>query len=276
MIFRVKANAAFTKTPSLGIREGNEDKNVLLFAVNENEYKGSYFPSSTFIGERVAELRAEIGGNELTTSEAFSLIPISPNRRGEVYSSDGGLKVAFDKDAVFRPLFLTYVEKNNDALKMYSLFPDDEMLDGGVNVTLYYPKEINARHLGFYFNDGIRWKFHSSKKDTVNRSVTSKLARTFGTVALFIDSVPPTITRLKLRGTGTSSVSFGVHDNLSGVNVNDAKIFVDGKLVVPQVSEGGTYFAVFNKLSLGKHHLKITARDRIGNETKTEQTITIR
>ncbi|MBM4167221.1 MAG: M23 family metallopeptidase [Ignavibacteria bacterium] len=276
MMIRIKANGAFTKTPMLGIREGSEDKNISVKALNEYEYQGSYFPSTTFIGERVAELRAEIDGIVFSAADTFSLYPIHPLRRGEIYTRDGGMKITFEKNAVYQPLFFSYSEKNSKKFRTYSLFPEDVMLDGGVNVTLFYPQEIESKHLGLFFQDGARWKYLSSKKDTANCTLTSKLTRTLGIVALFVDSVSPTLTRLKIRGTETPIVSFGVHDDLSGVNVNDAKIFIDGKLIVPQVSEGGTYSATLNGLHTGKHYLKIAVKDRMGNETIMAQTVAIR
>ncbi|MBS4029181.1 MAG: M23 family metallopeptidase [Ignavibacteriales bacterium] len=275
MEFTIRANSAFTKQPSIGIREGAVDRQIMLNALDVNEYQGSYAPSTNFIGERTLEVSGEVGGKFVQSSESFFLIPIDPHQSGEIFSSDRNMKITFEKNSVYKPLFLSYAEKGNGEMKIYSVYPNDVMLKKGVSVSLYYPKEINPKYLGFYWSDGVKWKFLSSKLDTTKLSVTALLTRTFGEVALFSDSIRPTIKHFKIKGNSAPSVQFAVRDDMSGINLNDAKLFVDGALVIPTVSEGGIYSAYLEGLSSGKHLVRLTVKDRAGNSTTEEQPVRI-
>jgi len=100
--------------------------------------------------------------------------------------------------------------------------------------------------------------------------------RAFGSYAVKIDSVPPTVTAVNIsEGKNLSTaknIQFKISDNLSGIETYDA--FVDGNWVLGNyVPKRATYsipFDSYNNISKGRHLLKVLVTDERGNAASKE------
>jgi hypothetical protein len=73
-------------------------------------------------------------------------------------------------------------------------------------------------------------------------------------------------------------VSFRYHDNLSGVDPAEIKLYIDGKLAIPEI-DGEHSLATYmsdSPLERGKHTLTIAMKDRAKNEFTTIRIFKIR
>ncbi len=106
-----------------------------------------------------------------------------------------------------------------------------------------------------------------------NGQVVARL-KVFGNFYIAIDTIPPVITPITLAKSKlvTTSLSFRIKDNLSGINTYRA--LIDGKWIL--MNYDAKYSLLYHKFdertSLGKHDLELTVTDR-KNNSKTYKTV---
>ena len=102
-------------------------------------------------------------------------------------------------------------------------------------------------------------------------------AKNLGQYSIKIDTIPPVITPLNFLKTDTlikkESLQWKIKDEKS--NLSDYDLFIDSGWVLLQYESKGSY-AFYNrpKTLLGKHHLRIFAKDNCKNEAIWEEEIT--
>jgi hypothetical protein len=94
------------------------------------------------------------------------------------------------------------------------------------------------------------------------------------------DDVPPNISRLSIRQASSRRpvISFRYGDNLSGVEYQELKMYIDGVAVIPEV-DGEHHKAIYTAarpLERGSHQLTIRIMDRMGNSNVLERTFSVR
>jgi hypothetical protein len=108
------------------------------------------------------------------------------------------------------------------------------------------------------------------KPDSSRRIISTRLARTLGDVALMQDDQPPTIGRIRVfpHG-GKPNIGFSYHDNLSGVDPDEIKMYIDGNLIIPEIDgeHHRVWYQADQRLDRGKHTVHVSIKDRMKNET---------
>ena len=103
--------------------------------------------------------------------------------------------------------------------------------------------------------------------------------RALGDVAVLNDSTPPVLSALRVsrRADARPVISFRWHDDLSGVDYQSLKLYIDGEVCIPEV-DGEHRRAVYRPpvpLSRGPHLMKILLKDNLGNTTTGERRFVI-
>jgi len=119
-----------------------------------------------------------------------------------------------------------------------------------------------------FFRANGGWTLQTDRPDSGGGSFSTTLRRTLGELAVLTDDEPPTVGRLRVSGRGRkASVKFSYHDDLSGVDTDELKMYIDDQQVIPEID--GEHHRVSyisnERLNRGTHALKITLKDRMKN-----------
>jgi hypothetical protein len=97
---------------------------------------------------------------------------------------------------------------------------------------------------------------------------------------LVVDDAPPAVSRIRIRSTATPGQLFSFHfkDNLSGVDYDELKTYIDGRIVIPEIDGEHRKASYQPKIPLqrGSHQLTIHLTDNQGNTTAVERRFVLR
>lgn len=275
----VTTPGVFTKPPVLTVREGTSSQTVQLQAAELYKYTGAFLPSPSFAGERTLEAEAEVNGTHAVAESGLELFSIPENAAGTITTGHGGMVLSYDSGAVFRPLHIQIDETPGHSSPIIELQPQDVLLNGGITVSLPYNSSVRSEHVGLYFRSRGGWTFQTGEPDSGRPTISTKMTRTLGEFALFRDDNPPSFGRLRVlpRG-GRVYVSFRYYDNLSGIDTDEIKMYIDDKLVIPEVDgeHHSVRYEADDRLQRGRHLLHLTMRDRAKNESSLDRQFTVR
>jgi hypothetical protein len=269
----------FTDRPSVIVKEGVSLRSIDLEPVDLNKYVGVFYPSDKYEGMREISATVEVNGYKEQTSKSFELLAIPPDKDGSISIHYGEMLISYDSGAVYRPLYLRMSQQSYNGTPAYELEPQNVLLHEGITVSLPKPSNSRHQHLGLYFRSNHGWVFQTDVQDSNRAYYSTTLKRTLGEVAVFGDDQQPTIGRLRVSARKSAVlVSFRYHDNLSGVDPAEIKLYIDGKLAIPELDgehSRATYVSD-SPLERGKHTLTIALKDRAKNEFTTERIFKIR
>ena len=116
-------------------------------------------------------------------------------------------------------------------------------------------------------------------RDSGMNTFSTRLTRTLGELALLKDSEPPSIGRLRIysRG-GRPFAAFRYHDNLSGVDTDEIKMYIDETVVIPEIDgeHRQVSYQSTERLNRGRHTLKIIMKDRMSNPSEVTRVFSVR
>ena len=275
VLMNLTSNRIFTTTPSVIIYEGTSRRTVPLVATDEKSYTGTFRPLESFHGLRRLVAEAEIDGHTATAHSEFELFPVAPRTSGMLSYDDGNLILSFDSSSVFKTVYLQIEKDAYDGGSSYSLLPENTVLKKGLRVSMNAP--LSSEKKGLFFRGRGGWDLLTS--EVSNGKFTTEITKTLGELAILTDETPPSISRVRISRTsgGRPSISFGFGDNLSGVEYNELKMYIDGEFVIPEIDgeHRRVSYQVNNPLQRGPHHLTISVRDRMGNSREVVQRFTI-
>jgi hypothetical protein len=275
--FTLNSTGMFTDPPKMSIEEGQVKRIVDLEPVDLYKYVGMFVPSPSFAGQRAINVQAEINGKPTTASDEIELFSIPTNTRGSFAANPYGLHFAFDSGAVYKPLHVQISSEKYKQSKVYILDPQDQLIDGGVTVSV--PIEANNDHLGLYYRANGGWIFQTSTPDKERRAFSTTLNRTLGELCILNDDNPPSIGRLRVSvRKNIVFASFRYTDDLSGVDTDEIKMYIDDKFVIPEIDgeHRKVAFQSEEPMPRGKHTLKIVLKDRMKNDARFQRTFSVR
>ena len=277
--FNASATGVFTTPPIVTIQEGTTSQTVRLDAIDLYKFSGTYTPSRGFAGRRVASVRGEINGHSSAASESFELIPVPSDSKGVFALDERRFVLSFDSGAVYAPVNLQFSSESFRNSTVYILEPQDILLNRGLTISLRPESGRSSTRLGLYFRSNGGWVFQSADADAHSGAYTTTVTRTLGEFALMEDGTEPTVGRLRVspRG-GKLHVSFRYHDNLSGVDTDEIKMYIDGDPVIPEIDgeRKNVWLQSDERLERGKHTLRITMKDRMKNATEVTRSFVVR
>ncbi len=272
----VKTSSVFTSPPTIIVNEGNSRRVISTMALDINKYIGAFRPLETFSGTRRLVAQGEITGHEATANDEFDLYPIVAGDSGTFSADNGNLILSYTPSSVFKTVFLRIEKSSYHNNEIYVLSPENTILNAGLTASVRV--NPNMANQGLYLTGGGRDELVTSTVHGEWR--TGKITRSFGELALVVDDTPPNVSSLSVTRTSTTrpTISFRYGDNLSGVDYDGLKIYIDDKFVVPEVD--GEHHRVLcqvtDPLDRGSHQLIIRLRDLMGNSREVERRFVVR
>jgi hypothetical protein len=270
---RVTADGILPSPPAVTVREGASQSTVVMTAAGPVEYAGWFTPREEYRGARHILASCSYGGGRSADSSAVDLEPVLPGTSGAVTFDGGNLFIRYDSLSVLRTLFLHAEKTAGPDAPVYSLGPSGTVLGSGLLVTIR-PGPGNA-HRGLFERTGGSWQFVGGREGVNDSACTGRVTGRLGEVTLIADSTPPALVRISVErraGTGTE-IAARFRDDLSGVEYDDLKMYIDGNLVIPEI-DGRRRRAVYQAhevLGRGRHRLAVHLADRMGNSETTER-----
>jgi len=277
--FTLTSAGMFTQKPKVILQEGSRQRSIEVEPVDEYKYTGAYVPVSPFAGPRILTVQAEINGKPTTASDAEEMYSIDPRTSGSFIAPSTQLRFSYDSAAVFKPLHMQVSTENDRRSKIYILEPEDQIINRGIRVSVPIGGDAQENHRALYFRSNGGWIFLTAKPDSTGRSFSSTLRTTLGELAIMQDNEQPRLGRLRLSARkGKVSFSIRYSDNLSGVDADEIKMYIDDAPVIPEIDgeHHQVWFASEEPLARGKHSLKISVKDRMKNETVASRTFSVR
>ncbi|MBX2991172.1 MAG: M23 family metallopeptidase [Bacteroidetes bacterium] len=270
----LKTDGAFTSTPSIALVEGSSSRTLTVAPVEYNFYTATFRPLASHMGRRTLFAEYEVNGHLQTQQKEMTLYPVLPGQPSVISIDGGRLHIIADSSSVYKPLFL---EAKRTGDMRYSLFPKHVVLDGGLRVRLRPdPHEHNQ---GLFFRRRNSWILLTNQRE--GEYFTGHLRRTPVDIALLTDSQPPAVSNLRLPttyGKQPHRIVFNVRDNMSGVEYDELKLYINGVFAIPEID--GEHRRVEHRfktpLARGSHSLLILLKDRIGNSGEVRRTFTVR
>ncbi|MBU1423890.1 MAG: M23 family metallopeptidase [Bacteroidetes bacterium] len=265
----------FTNAPKLQFFEGNLVIEIPLKSLDINKYSGTYTPKEFYQGQRILKATAEIDGKLIEETEKFDLHPIPIDRAGEFFLADGKIKITYDSCAVFKPLIMYFDSTLREGTTIFSLQPQDVLLNKNIKIT-YTQKEKDD---GLYFRFTGDWIYQQQDTNGDKTTLSGVMFRTLGDVAIFKDTQKPGIARLKIQTQNRKPIiTFRYSDDLSGFDDKKLRMYIDGKLVIPEIDgeHRRIWYNSEQNLEKGLHTLKIVFADRAGNQDEINKMFRIR
>jgi hypothetical protein len=279
VVVTVKSTGMFTEAPIMMLHEGDSVRSVLLDAVDLFTYTGRFTPLSSVMGSRTIEIGAEVNGQQTTASTPIDLYPVFATGKNAAAMLNGKVFLSYDSGAVYAPINVQGSVEYVHSTPVYVFEPDDILLNQGIKFSVDPGNDGPADHLGLYFRSIGGWIFQTSTRDPDRNTFSTTLQRTLGELAVLRDADPPSFGRLRTGSSrGKPYASFRYHDNLSGVDTDEIKMYIDDAPVIPEIDGERRLvsYAARDPLARGRHTMRITMSDRMRNISEIQRTITIR
>ena len=269
----------FTAAPEVTVGEGEVRRRIELVPVDLYKYTGTFVPSPDVAGTRSITVKAEINGKPAFASDDIDIFAVPATHGGRFSIPPWQLKIAFDSGAVYHPLYMQVSAEEFNHAQVYIFEPQDQLINGGIRVSVPYAGWRDTRRRGLFFRSNGGWIFQTSAIDSQAGCYTATLNRTLGELAVLEDDQPPSVGRLRVTSRKKIPViSFRYADNLSGVDTDEIKVYIDDTLVIPEIDgeHRAVSYAGEDPLPAGKHNVRIIVKDRMKNETTVNRIITVR
>ncbi len=272
-----RTNREFTVSPVIVIFEGESRRTVTLTPRDVDEYVGTFKPLEQHHGTRRLVLQAEVNGHETSANAEFDLYPIPSGEVGWFDVDGGNLRITYHPNSVFKTIFLQIRKQMHDGEPLYSLSPENVVLNEGITATI---KVNPSRSQAFFANLMGREELLAVASKEIDGTLTGKITRTLGELYLAEDRSPPHISRLNITriAGGRPHITFRYGDNLSGVDYQELKMYIDGVIAVPEIDgeHRRAFYQVTDPLERGSHQLTIRIKDRMGNSSEVERRFNVR
>lgn len=277
--FTLTTPGVFTEVPRITVVASGVRHIVPVEPVDVNKYIAAFQPTDIIDGSCTVEADAEINGMPVTAHRDVSIFVIPANQKGSFSSDESRLTLSFDSAAVYKPLCMQVGTNDEHHSTVYTLAPDDVLLNGGIRVSLEVPETGSQHRYALYYQNAGRWVFQTSTPDSGTNKLSATLRRLLGDVAVLADDSPPSIGRLHVAAPRKRlSGSFRYYDNLSGVDPDEIKMYLDNKLIIPEIDgeHRKVTFQGDEPLDRGRHLLHIVMKDRSGNSSDYSRTFSVR
>jgi hypothetical protein len=138
----------------------------------------------------------------------------------------------------------------------------------------------NLERAGLFTHSRRGWTLLATGMETKNGMLTGRMTQTLGEVAVVVDDTPPTLSRVSIRQGRQAYpvISFRFDDGFAGIEYNELKMYIDEKVVVPEVDgehKRATY-ETRKPLDKGTHLLTLRVKDKLGNQREFTKRFTVR
>jgi len=275
---RAKSDRSFCSPPVVTMTEGSARSSIVMEALDTDEYLGWVRPRASFQGVRHVTGDASYCAGRATASSEFALYPIIPGTRGTITFDRGRLSITYDSLSVLKPLLLQVNKSEGEDGPLYALSPADVVLGDGLTVAMD-PDTVRP-HQALFARSGSSWQLIGTPREGVGAARTGRMSGRLGEVTLLVDDNAPVISRLTIRQIGALQprIEFRFRDDLSGVEYDDLKMYIDKVPVIPEIDglRHRALYQVKEPLARGSHQLTIRLFDRMGNSSTAERRFVLR
>jgi hypothetical protein len=269
----LSSTGMFTSPPALAVEEGQVRRMFPMTAMDEHRYRTLVVPLDTVTGVRRLVFEGPVNGTSVRVVDNLEIFPIVAGRSGAITLDDGNLVIRYDSLSVYGSLYLQPKIAHAEGTRVYELLPEHAILRNGISLAMR-STDSRARQ-GLFTRLRGKWKLIGGPDKTTNRWFTARLTDWLGDVAIFSDTDPPVIGNVRLfpRGRRGPLATFRLFDELSGVDYNELKTYIDGKFVVPDIDGEHRRATVQanDRLTRGSHQLTIRLKDLLGNTSVIER-----
>ena len=275
---RVSSRGIFTIPPSASLKEGDHDRTIPLFPLDVDSYQGSVHLNPLVAGTRRISVRAGVDGSETAADDSFAVYPILPGGSGDYLLDGGALAIHFDSTSVYSPLFLQVESVGSESAPAYALSPRLFVLADGLTVRLR--TDSTLQHSSLFFRNRAALRFLSKRSAGDGGVLRGRLTQTLGTLSVRPDTTPPRVGRLSIRARRNrpASIDFRITDNLSGVEYESLKLYIDSTPVIPYIDgeHRRVQYQSSAPLERGSHRFMMRCSDRAGNSCTIERQFVVR
>jgi hypothetical protein len=269
----VTTQGTLLSPPAVTVEEGTQRSTLIMSAVGPELYTGWFRPREEFRGTRRVFAEASSPSGRGSDSAAIDIDPVRPGTAGLISADGGNLLIRYDSLSVLKPLFLRIVKSSGEEGAVYALEPEGAVLGSGFIVAIR--PGSSGTHRGLYYRLQGSWQFIGSRGNGEEQACTGRVSGTLGEVALLADSTPPEVIHLSVspHARPGPEIKLRFRDDLSGVEYDDLKMYIDGNMVIPEI-DGRRHSAVYRAtepLGRGPHQLTVRLTDRIGNSSTTQR-----
>lgn len=277
IVITITTPGVFTEPPEVLVTEGATNQIVPVNPIDLSKYEGTFTPSTSYQGIRSLKVNGEVNGKSSEAASEMSFFVISPKTSGEFSALNGEIKIKFDSGSVYTPLIFNIDQQKNARSVIYSLTPTDILLHRGIKVSLPLIKEDQKIGIFYRLNGG--WVFHSSTIDSTDNTLSAMLTRTLGDITILKDENPPSLGRVKVSAPKRFlNISFRYYDNLSGVDTDEIKMYIDDVPIIPEI-DGEHHRAFYygdTQLTIGRHQLHLSIKDKVNNSSEYTRSFVVK
>lgn len=223
-------------------------------------------------------------------SDIFNWTQILPGKSSSVFSSDKNFRLDFPTDAVYDTFFCSIFTESlqNSSVtnypqitSIYSAKPFDQVLNWGAMLSFRVADSVmKQKGLGVYYWDNKKgWLFlpsdYNYEKNVFRGRITS-----LEKFVVIKDTIPPEILPINLSQSGVFYINkipirLSVRDMMSGIYDQDQiSVYLDDQWSLFRFDPEEDLVIISPKyINSGKHILKITANDNVGNQSTKEFTV---
>ncbi len=228
-----------TKQPILSninviLAEGSKVREIALKKTKDNEYIGYIEPNPQYKGHR--EIKAiNLNDNQIIgTTGKFFIYPLVANKADSFNIDSGKIIINYDKNSIFEDFIITIDSVEENGIKIYKFNPQDVPLKKGIEILVRSGSESDR----IYFAKNGKWIIQNWNGGIESNYLKAKFSSTLTDVALLRDTSPPFIGLLNIKKTRkTSFISLKFKDDLSGIDYNKIKFYINNEFVIPEIDE---------------------------------------
>lgn len=214
--------------------------------------------------------------NKTKDEHRNDVFTIPVNTSGWFSSDRDTLQIVYDSGAVFRPLNVQIEKELYNSETIYRLYPQDALLNKGIRIFIRSSHSPN-KSKALYVRDNHRFEMRPTSFDSTTGYFSTTLTYTLGDIALLEDTTRPQIDYVKFNlRRKRPIVQFRVNDDLSGIDANEIKTYIDNEFVIPEIDDRWRVRCEVDKpLTRGKHRLAVVVKDNMKNTLLLTRTFVV-
>ncbi len=219
-----------------------------------------------------------ISGDEYSES-IQTVYSVLPEEKGIIRTGSNDLTIAYEKGAVYAPLFFTISKTDSEAESYYTLSPPGIVLAGGMRIELPVPEGLEpVDRTVLYAREGSRWSTLSTHRDEERRTIIAHARRLVTDLTVAVDTIPPVIDNVIVEGNRNLRIRFRLSDDQSGIDHRSLHMKLNDDILIGRYDPdlASVIFRANEQVAPGEYDLSIDVNDRAGNPAGYRRNIIIR
>lgn len=247
--------------------EGEKKTIINLKNIDDDNYAGYVEPDANYHGYRKILVVDKTDNKLIKSTDKFFVYPVKKGLSKHFTLSNNKIIVSYNEESVYKDFLLTVDSSIIDNIVIYEFNPKDVPLKNGIDIKI----RNNSRSENIYFKKNGKWVFQRPAQCNDSGYIKATFNRTLTDVTLLKDTIPPIIqVQKKIKLPKYSVISFRFKDNLSGVDYNKIKMYINKEVVIPEIDEEKRKitYSFENEVSKKIQVMELEIPDRAGNIQK--------